>query len=356
MESLLSPELVRTLEGLIQQADGQAAGTPPLLRLHLEQARHFAVLMLHAGGPDATAAERREVTRLLRIEMAGEAWSDDRVPANAIERRHKRAKDVARAVALGWLGHPAVADEVETARPGLRALAAPLGMVGQLTVTHATARLLDCGALWPDGTEWPNPFAGASRALFEEATRIQPLFVDALQQLAARIEAAGAPVDATDPSVHLVLAQLTLLDVDLSRPAALLVDDLNLWPPGSIDREAATQGHVATNASRHGRTARFQADLAAGAEFLARRLGPPPIRPPYAGGGQRATRTDTLRLRDALAGLVEQYPSLTPGSLLGIAGGDDHPALEHLRAAIEAEVGCLPDLRRLERNWPKPRQ
>ena len=63
---------------------------------------------------------------------------------------------------------------------------------------------------------------------------------------------------------------------------------------------------------------RFQADLAAGAEAVVHRLGPRAIHPPYAGGRQRATRRDTQHLRDELAILVEQDPSLTPASLVGL--------------------------------------
>lgn len=356
MDAILSPEQVHHLEALIHQADEQIAGSPPLLRLRLEEARDLAIRMLHSGGSDATKEERRETARLIRIHLIGEEWTADGQPRNANERRHKRASDLARTVALGWLGHPGVAREVAAAKPALLALVEPLGMPDQLTVTYVTAIFLDVGAYWPDGTEWPNPFTRAPAALLEEATRIREPFVDALGQLAVRIESAGARLDPQDPAALLVLAQLSLLDADLTRPAAELVDDLNIWPPGSVDREAATQGHVATHTSRHGRNARFQADLAAGAEFLARRLGPPAIRPLYAGGQQRRTRQDTLQLRQALEALVRQHPALTPGTLLEATSGDDNPALAELRAALGWASDDVFDRRRLERNWPKSRQ
>jgi hypothetical protein len=235
-------------------------------------------------------------------------------------------------------------------------LAEPLGMPDQQTVTRVTARILDVVAFWPDGSEWPNPLEGAPPPILEEARRIQPLLVQALAELAKRIESAGAPLDSIDSGVLLVLAQLTLLEVDLNRPAAAIVDDLNLLPPGWIDRDAAKIGHVATHTSRHGRTVRFQADLTAAAEFLARRLGPPAIGTPYGGGQSRRTRADTLKLQQALAILVIQHPSLTPGSLLARDCGEDHPALNQLRAALGKERDWLPERRRVERNWPKSRQ
>lgn len=356
MDAILSPEQVHDLEALIHQADEQIAGSPPLLPLRLEEARDLAIRMLHSGGSDATKEERHETARLIRKDLVGEEWTDGQEPRNAKERRRKRASDLARTVALGWLGHPGVAREVAAAKPALLALVEPLGMPGQLTVTYVTAIFLDAGAYLPDGTEWPNPFAGAPAALLEEATRIRERFVDALGQLAIRIESTGARLDPQDPAVLLVLAQLCLLDADLTRPAAELVDDLNIWPPGSVDREAATQGHVATRTSRHGRNARFQADLVADAEFLTSRLGPPAIRPPYAGGQKRRTRQDTLELRRALEALVRQHPSLTPGALLEVTSGDENPVLAELRAALGGASDDVFDRRRLERNWPKSRQ
>jgi hypothetical protein len=308
MDAILSPEQVRVLESLIRQADEQIAGSPPLLRLRLEEARGLAIRMLHSGGSEATSEGRDETARLLRIHL-GQDWAEERKPRNANEWRHKRAKDLARTVALGWLGHPGVAQEVATAKPALLALVEPLGMVDQLTVTYVTAIFLDAGAYWPDGTEWPNPFAGAPTAVLEEATRIREPFVDALGELAIRIESSGARLDPQDPGVLLVLAQLSLLDADLTRPADELVDDLNIWPPGSVDREAATHGHLATHTSRHGRNARFQADLAAGAEFLARRLGPAAIRPPL----PEANRCRSFGRHHRQRGvLVKPWPSATP--------------------------------------------
>jgi hypothetical protein len=93
------------------------------------------------------------------------------------------------------------------------------------------------------------------------ATEIQPAFEAALRALATRIADAGARLDPADLGNWLVLAQLTLLDIDLSGDRRALVNHLNPWPPGWFDKGAAALGHVETHVSRHGRTARFQADL-----------------------------------------------------------------------------------------------
>jgi hypothetical protein len=351
----LTPERRSELEELLRVADEQAKTAPPLLRLRLGRARDFVALMLRAEGPDGTEEEHRQLMAALRIEMAGQPWPFEPKPLPATEKRHARADKLARRVAIGWIGHPAVSREVAAAKPALMALVEPLGMPDQQTVARVVARFLDVAPFWPDGTEWPNPLAGASASILEDAGRIRPLLVDALTELAKRIESVGARLDSTDPGALLVLAQLALLNVDLGRPAPDLVDDLNLLPPGWIDRDAAKIGHVAPHASRHGRTARFQADLSAAAELLARRLGPPAIRAPYAGGQKRRTRRDTVQLCRTLEVLVIKYPGLTPGTLLSSVSGEDHPALRDLRAALAWTPDFVPDQRRLERNWPKSR-
>jgi len=241
----------------------------------------------------------------------------------------------------------------------MKALVAPLSLPDQGIVTFVTGQFLDCASVYPDGSEWPDPFAGAPPDVIELAEQIQPTFVAHLRQLAARIEAAGAPLDPNDPAVLLVLSQLTLVRVALDRPPAEIVADLNIWPPGSIDREAATVGQVAVHASRHGRTVRFQADLVAGAETVARRLGPAAIRAPYAGGGKRrkprnehaqqarrAALAEVLAVHpDANAGMLRRTwdgPPSSPGRMLrdklGLLVDDRPPAEGTLRHDLR-EIG-----------------
>jgi hypothetical protein len=233
-------------------------------------------------------------------------------------------------------------------------------MYDQKGVTYITARLLGATAIRPDGAEWPDPFAGAPAWLREAAERIQPPFVGALRALATRIAEAGAPLDPADLGGWLVLAQLALLRIDLSREPAEIVDDLNTWPPGWIDRDAATLGHVATHTSRHGRTARFQADLAAVAEVVAQRLGPAAIAAPYASGRSRRTRS-VERARDArrkaLRAVLLVHPKVSAGKLVATwAAGPATPGGQ-LRACLRLQPHDPPpsestlraDLRELRR-------
>ena len=192
-------------------------------------------------------------------------------------------------------------------------------------MTFAAAYALGGAFTWPDHTEWPPQVVtvpvemreGAERLLADLA-RIAPLLASALRELAGRIASKGAPLDPDDPANLLVLAQLALLDVDWTRPVAELVDRLNVWPPDLIDRDAATKGHVVTRASRHGRGARFQADMAAIAESWAARLGPPALRPPYAGGQRRrrpAHEHVVEERRAALSEVLLKFPDVTAGRL-----------------------------------------
>jgi hypothetical protein len=318
MAATISPEHRLVLEEAIRKSDELVGSVHGLTRLQVERTRDLAAAVLHALGPDGSEEERREAAGRLEAGMPGRDWTDQRAPRTAQERRHHQAQRLGRAVLLGWLGHPAVAREVAAAAPELRALVEPLGMSDQLMVTEVTARFLDATAFWPDGSEWPNPFLGAPIELIQDALRIQPLYVAALRELAESIVQAGARVDPNDVGVLLVLAQLVLLDVDLTRPATDLVDGLNILPPGWIDRELATIGNPAIGTSRHGATARFMSDLSASARFLSRLYGPPPIPARYAGGERRrkAQREPVqARRRLALASVLVAFPNANAGEL-----------------------------------------
>jgi hypothetical protein len=362
----LPPDKRRELEEFLARIDAGKLAIAPGMDEHIAAVAEIARLTLRASGSEGTQADLDTLNAILENAPAPppwargwdepHQWTDERVPRSANERGHKRSEDEGQRVARGWIGHGAVAREVAGAKPALNALVEPLLIYDQKSVTYVTARFLGATAVWPDGAEWPNPFADAPAWLRKAAEAIQPAFLDALRGLATRIAEAGAPLDPADLGGWLVLAQLTLLDIDLSTDLTKIVDDLNTWPPGWIDRDAAILGHVATEVSRHGRNARFQADLTRSAEVIARRLGPPLIRSVYAGGRRRSTPVETRRLRDELALLVERYPALTPASLLELVHSDDHPAMVELRTVLGAKTDWLPDRRRLERNWPKPRQ
>jgi len=367
----LSPEQRRKLEALIRWADETAESLPPPDRSRLEGDRKIAELILRVTGPDGTEDDRRALAQLLHVPLPWSwvqrkpgvgyrKWADDRVPRNTEERRHKRQKDFAVKAVLGWIGHPAVAHEVEAARPAMKALVAPLFLSDKgIIVTFVTADFLEGASVYPDGSEWPDPFAGAPSDVIELAAQIGPTFVAHLRKLADRIEAAGAPLDPSDLAVLLVLSQLTLLRIELARPPTEIAADLNIWPPGSIDRDAAARGHVAVHASRHGRTVRFQADLVAGAETVALRLGPAAIRAPYAGGGKRqkpreeraqesrrAALAEVLAVHpDANAGMLRRTwdgPVSTPGRMLREKLGrlvDDKPPAETTLRRDLREIG-----------------
>jgi hypothetical protein len=333
-----SSEQLADLEAFLRDTQDLGLSLPAWMRPRLARGRRIAELTLRAARAEVTHDERRELEELAAEEPpepwswvkrdAGQPWTrwtDDRVPRTVAEKRHKRQKDFAERAVAGWIGHPAIGVELATARPRLIAIVEPLVLLDQLIVTLVTSHFLGSGAQYPDGSEWPNPFVGAPGELGALAEQIQPSFVLAVRELATDIQSAGVPLDPDDPAVLLVLSQLALLQVNLDRPPTEIIGGLNIWPPGFIDREAAVRGQVATWSSRHGRDIDFQRDLDASAEAVAARLGPPPIRPPYAGGGRRsppAHEPVQEARRRALAEVLLTFPNTNAGELRRTWDGD----------------------------------
>ena len=331
MDRLLPPEQRGELETFLRDTQDVGPSLPAWVRPRLARARRIADLTLRASTTKITLDERRELEELTNRESpepwswvkrdSGQAWrqwTDDRVTRTVAEKRHGRQQDFAERAVAGWIGHPAIGAELATVRSRLIALVEPLVFLDQSVVTLVTARFLGGVSHYPDGSEWPNPLEGAPDEVRALAEKIRPDFVRALRELATSIATAGVPLDPDDPSVLLVLSQLALLRVELDRPPAEIIGDLNIWPPGFIDREAAVRGQVATWSSRHGRNTDFQRDLDAGAEAVAARLGPPPVRPPYAGGQKRRrpVREPVQEARRrALAEVLLTFPNTNAGEL-----------------------------------------
>lgn len=247
-------------------------------------------------------------------------WSEPAVadgpPQTADETRIQRLVEHGHLAILSWLGHGAVEREVRTARQPLSAMSHVLYMYSPEAIRYVTSALLRFIVIRPDWSQWPDPFAGAPPWYREAVEQIGPRFVAELESLAQRIAGAGARLDPNDPAAWFVLAQLALLDIDLSRDAVSIAADIVALPPGWFELDAARLGQVATHVSQHGRTARFKLDLDALAEDAALRYGGPPIRQPYARGGRRrAADDDKARERrrrlKALRGVLKQFPDTT---------------------------------------------
>lgn len=331
VDRLLPPEQRVELETFLRDTQEVGPSLPAWVRPRLARARRIAELTLRASAAKISDTNRRELDELTTGESpepwswvkhdAGQPWrqwTDDRVPRTVAEKRHQRQGAFAERAVAGWIGYPAIGGELAAVRPRLIALVEPLALLDQLIVTLVTAHFLGGVSTYPDGSEWPNPFIGAPDEVRALAEEVQPDFVRVLRELATSIETAGVPLDPADPSVHLVLSQLAILRVDLDRPAAEIIGGLNIWSPGFVNREAAVRGHQATWSSRHGRDVDFQRDLDASAEAVAARLGPPPIRPPYAGGHKRRRPTHEPMQearRSALAKVLLTFPDTNAGEL-----------------------------------------
>jgi hypothetical protein len=307
---------------------------PPLLPLEL-----LAATPQPGEAREHKAPPQRSSPRAtLVVNVAAPMASDDPTPTDA---RYERLEEIGRAAVRTWITHPAVASEVAAAKPVLDRLVDPLVLPDEWAVTLVVARLLDVAGRYPDGTTWPNPFAGAPAEVRAAVRRIGPPLVAALEGLAQRLAAAGVPLDPLDRSVLLVLAQLALLDVDLADLTRDLVDDLNVLPPCWIDRTSAEQGQVVAGSSRHGRSVRVRADLDAVAEDVARDLSPlGAFRAPYAGGGRRSSVAKEHRQaarRDALREVLDRHPDVTAGRIIATWGAGPSTPGGLLRTTLDLQ-------------------
>lgn len=317
----LSSERRSELEEFLRRFDNDTLPIWPTSEELVRQFADVARLLLAGGGgqPDVDQLA-------LRLEAASEplwwwhGWDEPEVadgpPETADERRAERLVDHGHLALLSWLGHDAVEREVSTARQPLRAMSHALYMYSQDAIRYVTSALLRFIVIRPDWSQWPDPFSGAPPWYREAVEKTGSRFVAELESLAQRIAGAGARLDPNDPAAWFVLAQLALLDIDLSRDAVSIAADVVALPPGWFDLDAARLGQVATHVSQHGRTARFKRDLDALAEDAAVRYGGLPLRQPYARGGRRRaadddkTRERRRRLK-ALRAVVKQFPDTT---------------------------------------------
>lgn len=247
--------------------------------------------------------------------------------------RFRRADKSARAAAA-WVGHALVRELIPPCRPAFRRLFEPLRTDLELgTITLMVARWLDATGRYPDGTEWPNPFANYPADRLPVVRTVGGAVVEALRRVAGALAAHGVPLDPDWHGNWLLLAQLLACDVDLARPADAILAELNIVPPGVLVR-----GQRATTSSRHA-TVQFGHLLTDIAFDLADEAGSPHIRAPYAAarGGHRAQHTQERR-RAALRELQRQMPrSCTVEQILRSWSQSAHTPGGWLRERLAAE-------------------
>jgi hypothetical protein len=347
----LDPEERLLLETYLAGIDSGLLGPPPGKDREGAAAAEIARIVLRAasGQPLDKSALREVLASLPELPPYARGWpateqqgSPGRVSAN--ERRHQRLAAAGKAAAIGWIGHPAVRREVEMASPTLVAIASPLWMFDHPTVIYVAARLLDTTVILSDGSAWPDAFEGVTES-FDEQIRLQrPPYLAALHELAESVAAAGAPLDPNDLGGLLVLAQLVHLDVDWTLEPAELMERLATWPPGWVRIGDADRGHVGTVSTKHGRTARFQRDLAGAAEVIVRRIGPAAIARPYAGGRPRNAGSEPRRdeRRTSLRRVIEAFPNVTASTIHRTWSQGTATAGGMLRAELRLEPGDRP--------------
>ncbi len=283
-----------------------------------------------------------------------------RDPRTPLERHAKRAEDAGRKAAAGWLGHRAVAAHVTALRPAFQALVARLGL-GDEATNEAALHIMGGRVVHPDGRESTNPFASWPEERLAPARYLAGAVRWLVAQLTAALIDEGVPLQRVidDPADadhygfsadHFYLTLLLWRDVPLDgRSGAEIAADLPALPTASWEHNSDAL-RISDHATEQDLRDVFALRAAWRTAHGARRLPKP-----YAGGERRRTRQDTLRLRAALRALVARHPGLTVGALLALSGGEEHPALGELRQMLGWAPDAVPEQRRLERHWPKPR-
>jgi hypothetical protein len=171
------------------------------------------------------------------------------------ELAHWRLEESSREAVLGWVGDPQTRYErvrpllrrvIDVLRPVAEGIVAPLGRwLGEPgAVSSLVARCLGVAGVWPDGSEWPDPFAvweldGRERDLLPGlASRLLVLLRVAAEVLAAE----GVPLQPDAAANQVVLGQLLLDRVALEGSAREVVERLDILGPGGFDRDGLSKG------------------------------------------------------------------------------------------------------------------
>lgn len=251
-----------------------------------------------------------------------------------------KAEQAGRDVVTRFLSHPKAAAVITEHRDAVRDLVPDVMAPDQWGATD----LGQAAGIWPatgsawvrsearpllgsDHSRWPvlvdstdpritsGPWSAGWPTLAEDTraqlrSLIEPVR-DALVALADDLAQAGVPVDPGSALDICALAQLTICNFDLTRPAAELVAEMNLSAPFAIPRDGrgiknlrdGTGVRVQTAANRIRQWWRAQQDDDRSAA----------LRADAAEGGRRAARTNTdrqKRRRDALRQVLDEYPNI----------------------------------------------
>lgn len=241
------------------------------------------------------------------------------VDEQAIAKWHLNEEQWARKVAASWLGDPAVRAAVESAAPAAAQIVAPLvrHMVSQVEITRFCWKVCGIGALYPDGSESPNPFDPAAPGAWQlsDDERTQAGYVAAhfhhlVKSVLEKLEEAGVHVDAPWGSDQAVIAVLLLLEAEGSYhlpwgDARLLAEYLQ--PPGV----SAISPDGRSDSARDGRPDEMARNVDRIRKAVRERAGGRDLRLPYAAAtGRRSAPRATMLRRQVLREILDDDPTV----------------------------------------------
>jgi hypothetical protein len=266
----------------------------------------------------------------------------------------RKEEKYARAAASSWIANPAVRIALNVARPNAVAVTTPLlpYMANQVQCMRFCWRVCGIGALYPDGSQEPNPFDPEGPDPWpltdherRQAGYIAATFHQLVRAVATVLHNAGVPLDHEWEGDQAVLATLLLLPVlDYEIP----------WDGKITEFAAQIQPPGVSAFAPNGRSASARDDrpdaMARNADRIRKHIrahsGGQELHVPYADGTGRKLPRATVIRRGVLAEILADDPAVTVPQILNTYDYSDRTPggrLRHeLKRRLEAEGRPVP--------------
>jgi hypothetical protein len=252
----------------------------------------------------------------------------------------------ARAAASSWIANPAVRSALDAARPSAVAITAPLlpHMVNQVQCMRFCWRACGIGALYPDGSQEPNPFdpegtdpwplTGHER---RQARYIAAAFHQLVRAVATVLHNAGVPLDHEwegDQAVLATLLLLPVLDYEIPWDGKIGEFAAQIQPPGVS--AFAPDGRSAS--ARDGRPDAMARNADRIRKHIRADSGGQELHVPYADGTGRKPPRATVIRREVLAEILADDPAVTVAQILNTYDYSDRTPGGRLRRELKRRL------------------
>jgi hypothetical protein len=252
----------------------------------------------------------------------------------------------ARAAASSWIANPAVRIALDAARPSAVAITAPLlpHMVNQVQCMRFCWRVCGIGALYPDGSQEPNPFDPEGPDPWpltdherRQAGYIAAAFHQLVRAVTTVLHDARVPLDHEWEGDQAVLATLLLLAaLDYKIPWDGKIDEFaaQIQPPGVS--AFAPDGRSAS--ARDGRPDAMARNADRIRKHIRADSGGQELHVPYADGAGRKPPRATVIRREVLAEILADDPAVTVPQILNTYDYSDRTPSGRLRRELKRRL------------------